>query len=70
MSSSEGFAEPKASRAQCTHFLCRLQNVQEQLSDEWVFILPDKKEIKRARGPVCFFLDEDAVSLKVLVYHV
>ena len=74
MSSSEGYAEPKGSRAQCTHFLCLLQNVEEQLSDEWVLILPDK-EVKRARGPVCkarlgFFLDEDAVTLTVLVHHV
>ena len=46
-----------------------------QLSDEWVFILPDKKQVKQARGPVrkahlAFFLDEDALSRKVLVHHV
>ena len=45
-----------------------------KLTDEWVFIFPDKKEVRQTPGPVrkahlAFFFDEHALNYKVPIHH-
>ena len=61
-------------QTQCTHTLCRLQNMEGKLMDEWLFRMPNKSRVRKMYGPVhkahlAFLLQEGALDGKTQVHH-